>query len=210
MSYPSEKACETIVTIARITAPVRGGQTGYTVYDVVRAMEIMSQGAGRPLLSKELGLGEASIKTMLRRMRDEGLIVRAGRGNTLSSRGLAAFSAINSMIRVVGPLEGFQWIRDAYAIIIYNVNPPVNIVEAIRWRDYLVAHGCREAIVGGLLDDAVIVPGAPVEVARDLQRELLQTVDADRALVYVVPSECVKRGYQAAVDALIDNCKPGG
>ncbi len=210
MSYPSEKECETIETLARIAAPMRGGQTGYTAYDVVRAMQVLAQGAGRPLLSRILGLGEASVKTMLKRMRDEGLIARSGRANVLTDRGMRVLGMVGSRIKVAGPLDGFQWMRSSYVIVVAGVNPPVNMIDTIKERDYLVARGCREAIVGGMLGGKVVVPGAPDEVASDLEKELATLQTTGDALVYVVPSECLKPGYQAAVDAILDRCKPGG
>jgi predicted transcriptional regulator len=63
-------------------------RSGYSVVDVVRVFRILSERPmGRVLLVEELGLGEATVKTMTKNLRKHGLTRDSTRGEVLTEKG---------------------------------------------------------------------------------------------------------------------------
>ncbi|RLG80592.1 MAG: hypothetical protein DRO09_02920, partial [Thermoprotei archaeon] len=62
--------------IVKLASPAGGVKPRFTPYHVFMALRIIAEKGpiGRPSLMKDIGLGEASTKTLLRRMRSAGLI----------------------------------------------------------------------------------------------------------------------------------------
>ena len=186
---------------------MKGGSVGYTSYHIVIALEEMHRNPiGRPGLTRLLDLGEASVKTMLRRLRDHGLIVASDRGNTLTSSGLRLLMDVKSIIIVNPPVKGFFW-GEVVVIKVPNVNPPVDIVSVYTIRDYLVMHGCRDTIIGGVSNGELIFPGLPNEFKRIISKII---DDHESSLIIVIPSKCIYKAYDAVVEYLLNQCQLGG
>ena len=68
-------------------------RSGYGMPDLVRLfMTISAEPRGRTSLMKELHLGEATVKTMLKFLRDRGLVDQGTRGVYPTKKGLTMFS----------------------------------------------------------------------------------------------------------------------
>jgi predicted transcriptional regulator len=77
-------------------------RSGYSVVDVVRVFKILSKRSmGRVLLVKELGLGEATIKTMIKNLRRHGFTRDSTRGEILTKRGEKVSDYLNSKVSKV-------------------------------------------------------------------------------------------------------------
>ncbi len=186
---------------------MRGGSPGYGVYHVVRALEdLSSTPRGRPGLARDLGLGEAPVKTLIRRLRRHGLASGGQRGNRLTRLGLELLSTIRSLVRVSGPVRDVGW---GECVVIHSpaVNPPVDIVSVYRIRDHLVEHGCRDAIIGGVRGGVLELPGVPEDLAREIRARVPSTGEG---LVVIVPVDCLERGFEAVLDVIYSRCKPPG
>ncbi len=63
-------------------------RSGYSLVDVVRVFRILSEKPmGRILLMKESGLGEANVKTMIKKLREHGFTKDSTRGEVLTEKG---------------------------------------------------------------------------------------------------------------------------
>ncbi len=72
-------------------------RSGYGMPDLVRLfLAIADKPCGRTHLMKELRLGEATVKTMLKLLRERGLVEQGTRGVYPTKKGLAAFSFLSS------------------------------------------------------------------------------------------------------------------
>ncbi|MFN4046195.1 MAG: hypothetical protein ACK4H7_02510 [Acidilobaceae archaeon] len=151
--------------LVRVASPVKGGSPGYSVHHVVKALEVLSQGpVGRVHLASRLGIGEASSRTLLERLESEGLIERGRWGAIVTERGLQVLRAVKDSIRVYRVnLEDLGW-GGASLITVKGFKPPRDLVEVYSIRDYIVAEGCREAVIGGVEGGSPTYPGRPKEL----------------------------------------------
>ncbi len=186
--------------LVRVASPVRGGSPGYSVFHVVRALEILSRGpVGRVQLALELGVGEASSRTMLERLEGEGLVGKGRWGAFVTDRGLEVLRAFRDSFRIYRVnVEGLGW-GEASLIVFKAMKPPRDLVEVYSIRDYIVAEGCRESIIGGVVGGSTIYPGMPREL-----KQLLDKSIPGEALEEGVTHIIVKAGNEdRAISALI-------
>jgi len=72
-------------------------RSGYGITDLVRLFLIISKGpAGRTVIMRELGVGEATAKTIIKFLSGKGLIEQGTRGICPSKKGLDVFSICSS------------------------------------------------------------------------------------------------------------------
>jgi len=77
-------------------------RSGYSVVDVVRIFSILSKRSmGRVLLVKELDLGEATVKTMIKNLRKHGFTRDSTRGEVLTKKGEKVSDYLNRKVSKV-------------------------------------------------------------------------------------------------------------
>lgn len=202
----TQPGCGLLETVRSLARTSKGGSPAYSTYHIYRALELIREHPrGRPLLARSLGLGEASARTLLRRLRSWGLVESGYRGNRLTQKGARLLEAVRSSVEIL-ELGDLLW-GGAGGAYTPHVNPPVDMVSVYRIRDYLVLHGCRETLVGGYTESGPVFPGVPGEVAEGIRRALPRR---GRGLVVLAPRSCLTGVFDAVIDAILDQCKPGG
>ncbi len=77
-------------------------RSDYTMADVIRVLRILStRPRGRISLMKELGLGEASVKTMIKNLRKHGLTRHSTKGEILTEKGRKVSEYLNRKVKSV-------------------------------------------------------------------------------------------------------------
>jgi predicted transcriptional regulator len=112
--------------IERITRKLAPGPApAFNEAHVIKALEIISDfgSVGRIRLSKELGLGEGTTRTLLRHLRKEGIIRSSRRGISFSEEGKGLFSNLRGKLSkgvevpssslTVGPYNVAILVRDS-------------------------------------------------------------------------------------------------
>jgi len=92
---------ELLSTVERVTRKIAPGRApSFTEAHVVKALEIIGGGevVGRIKLSKELGLGEGTARTLVKHLKKEGIIKVSKYGIMLSEKGKKMFSDLKSTI----------------------------------------------------------------------------------------------------------------
>jgi hypothetical protein len=95
-------ACEAARILRRI---VEGGAVarGFDEFQVLQALKLMVKGpTGRPTLERVVGIGEASAKTLMKCLREEGLIAKCGVAHCATEKGASVVRALRD-ICVAGP-----------------------------------------------------------------------------------------------------------
>jgi predicted transcriptional regulator len=116
---------ELLKVIERVRGKVAPGrEPSFTEAHVIKALEIIGgeEAVGRIKLSKELGLGEGVTRTLVKHLKNEGMIEVSKYGITFSERGKELFSDLKSKIGVemevpptpltVGPLNVAVLVRN--------------------------------------------------------------------------------------------------
>jgi len=121
---------ELLEVIEKVTSKVAPGrEPSFTEVHVIKALEIISGGeaVGRIRLSKELGLGEGATRTLVKHLKNEGIIEISRNGIVLSEYGEKLFSDLRSRISeevevppsplTVGPFNVAVLVRDAASMV---------------------------------------------------------------------------------------------
>jgi hypothetical protein len=116
-------------------------RSGYGMPDVVRLFLLISKNpAGRMVLIRDLNLGEATVKTMLKFLKKRGLVEQGTRGVHPSRKGLSVFSFCSSFSGLAElNIHGFS--KNAAALVIKKAASKVK--SGIEQRDEGVLFGAK-------------------------------------------------------------------
>ncbi len=166
---------------------------------------------GRIALSSELGIGEASSKTLLKRLAREGLVERTRLGHVTTDRGRAVIGLIDSVLRVCECSIPGQRDLDMCYVGLAPTEPPTSIVDVYRLRDLIVAGGCNVAVVGFKVNDSVGFPGLPEDIEGAIRSAVAQSPclpPGGRGAIIIVPSRCLKALVSGILELLYTSCAP--
>ena len=200
--------CKYAEVLIEVSGPERGGAPGYTPYHVLEALKLLSmRPMGRPALQKVLGLGEGSIKTMISKLREKGLVERAGKGLRATSTGIKVAETLSTILSYTVFKEEVPGLWDEDTLIAWLIcaKPPGNLTEVYRVRDYLVAEGCRVSLIGGAKGlREYVLPGVPDYIRRPVV-EVLEAAGA-KGLIVLTPSSCKPKAVTALIKLLAMEC----
>ena len=159
--------------IAGKVAP--GRPPAYTEAHALMGIEAIGKGLGigRQQLSRELGLGEGTIRTLVGRMKALGLVETSQGGMHLTREGTAALEALGDLAWgcclpdlpiTVGPLN--------YAVLIRGAAPKVK--GGIEQRDAAIIAGASGATTLVLDDQGLIMPGMEAPIAESVRSLIME------------------------------------
>lgn len=170
-----------------------GPTPAFNAIHVVEALELLgSEGPiGRIKLAQKLGLGEASARTILKHLKNLGLVEGSKRGYTLTGRGEKAYRRFKASVS--GPFEvepsSLAFGRYNLAFVVKNASGAVRM--GLEQRDAAVKAGSQGALTLIFREDRLLIPGAEeccFEELSTLQRNLagkLKLEDRDVVVVGV-------------------------
>jgi len=149
------------VRIARAGMPV-DVRRGYSVYHAIKLLDLLnSQGPlGRMLISRLLGIGEGSARTLVRSLRSLGLVdVDMVGGAFLTARGREVLSRWRSSVYasscVEGRLDPSPWPMLSIACISSWASRELLSKGVLYLRDTMVRLGCAGGLIMGMLGGRV-------------------------------------------------------
>jgi len=179
----------------------RGAYPEFEIEDVIAAMFMLKEPIGRKSLADALGIGEGSVRTMLKKMNSKGLINSTQRGHVLSSNGWRLLKEIESLFSEAVPV-GFIEGHHAYSLKIHD--PPE--FKSIELRDEAIRYFARGAMILSVKGGRPIFPedGRPVKDTLPELHERLRKLDfSDGDLLIVTWAEerfnAIKSAYHVAV-----------
>ncbi len=135
-------------------AEARKGITpSFTPYHLLRTLLILNEreGVGRPALCTTLKLGEASVKTMLKRLREAELVVsRRPSGTALTPSGRELVMRLSEAISFINDLDVSDLCRDCIGSVAIIRGGEVKLQEfggVIKARDAVVREGGVGAVI---------------------------------------------------------------
>lgn len=189
----------------------RGAYPEFTLEDAVATLFLLGEPTGRKTISELLNIGEGSVRTLLRRLTNLGLIRSAQRGHSLTEKGVSLVRGITenfSEAREVHRIDSYP----AYAVVVRN--PPE--FKSIELRDEAIRYSAKGAMILVVDEGEVVFP----EDKRPL-RETMPALDEDikrmpelneGCLVVVTwaenPGDAMKSAYHVAL-ALKAEVLPG-
>ena len=176
---------EAIDRVAEKAAP--GRPPAYTAAHVLKALELIGacSGVGRQQLARELRLGEGTARTLVRRLRGEGLLEVSRGGMTLSGSGrrilsdvtiLMAYAEVQEAVVTVGPRN--------YAVLVRGAADHIRL--GVEQRDAALMAGAGGATT--LLYDCAQfhMPSSEVELDPSLNRYLVDRLKPENGDVVII------------------------
>jgi DNA-binding transcriptional regulator LsrR (DeoR family) len=162
----------TLKTISEKVAP--GRQPGYISAHVLKTLEIIESelGVGRQQLAKRLDLGEGSARTMVKHLRNNGLLEISRKGMILTDEGRELLNEIRKRITSteIHP-TGLTVSNNDYAVLIRGVTS--RIKSGVEQRDSALLAGAKGATTLIYRGDKFHVPSMNVETTDTMTKELI-------------------------------------
>lgn len=116
-------------------------RSGYSLTDIVLMIRLLGKKPrGRFSLMKELGLGEATVKTMIKKLEEEGIAKKSTKGQILTRRGDDAFKLLERKISDPVPVR-LPDISKKPSVALIVRSAGKNIRKGIEQRDEGIKHG---------------------------------------------------------------------
>jgi DNA-binding MarR family transcriptional regulator len=142
-----------LVELKRLCEPVGGVKPSFDTYHVYLALRSLhrEEPIGRVALARRLSIGGSSVKTLIRRMKERGLIdVDRVAGAFLTQKGREVAESLENTLKLLGPLDLSSICGDcgAYGLVIRGFRDTLSLrIGYLRLRDQIVREGAEGAIV---------------------------------------------------------------
>ena len=171
-------------TVAEKVAP--GRAPVYTSAQVLKALELISNsGVGRQQLASRLGIGEGSVRTIVRRLTAEELISTTRGGMKLTGKGERLLSDIHG--RVSGYELGQTGVTvgvSDYAVLVRGASRCVKY--GVEQRDSALIAGAKGATTLVFDGEEFRIPGVDVSPEKDLTRSLVSVLGPVKGDVVII------------------------
>ena len=189
----------------------RGAYPEFTLEDAVAVLFLLREPTGRKTISEVLKIGEGSVRTLLKKLTNLGLIHSAQRGHSLTERGESLVREIMesfSEVRRVTTVDGYP----TYALVVKN--PPE--FKSIELRDEAIRYSAKGAMILVVTRGNVVFPedGRPLrETMPTLDEDLKRMQGLNEGCMVVVtwaenPGDAIKSAYHVAL-VLKEDTLPG-
>jgi len=161
----TERFCKAIEEVGKITSYKGGVEPAFHPGHVIKTLFYLKDKgpAGRKVLSKELKLGETSIRSLFKRLRHHGFIeTDRVAGAYLTDRGIELSKALCEMITLYKDVKVFNWNNPV--LIIINMIPPKD-TPILTIRDKAISINADAALIAFIEDGELRIPGLPVSRA---------------------------------------------
>ncbi|HKU50198.1 MAG TPA: DUF4443 domain-containing protein, partial [Nitrososphaera sp.] len=149
---------------------------------------------GRELLGRELGLGEGSIKTLVKHLKMNNLAKTSNRGTTMTERGQAIFAELTSFLPAETPLPSCSVAlgRFNHAILVKELSYAVK--SGIEQRDAAIRIGGTGATTLLFTDNKFVMPTTAGRTQDSLRKDpatrsaLVRSLEPEQGDVIIVGS----------------------
>ncbi len=196
----SRDACLLVDVISRVTEIRQGIRPGFEEGDVLRALlEIAKVPRGRLWLAKNLRIGEASSRTLLRRLREMNLItVDRTAGAELTDRGKKLIAPLLVSVYVgeaEAPASLKDWGRTA-VIVARNMASLLEAQGPLRLRDLAVECGVPAALIASYRDGRLIIPAVEDKLLYDELGRMLNNIKIKGDRLIIVLKGGLREAYR--------------
>jgi predicted transcriptional regulator len=163
---------EALRVIEKVASKIAPGRApSFIEVHVIKALETISakEGVGRTKLSEILGLGGGATRTLVRHLRNEGLIRVSRYGIVLSKFGEKVFSDLRS--RIIGEIEipKSPLTVGSFNVAVLIRNAAGSVRYGVEQRDAAIKVGALGATTLVFSRSKLIMPGIGEDVFRNIQ-----------------------------------------
>ncbi len=175
-------------TLRHLTGKKAPGRTSdFTEAYVFKALRIIQEHRlGRKQLSERLGLGEGTIRTLVKRLLEEGLVETSRLGMSLTERGKIVVKDINKvLLGIEFPKTSITVADENFAVLVKKVSR--NIRHGIEQRDAAILAGAKGASTLIMEAGELVMPSVETSVD-DASLEFLKILEPEEGDVVVIGS----------------------
>jgi len=196
-----------------VATRVPGPHPAFSMFDLIRALEKISSGpVGRGKLSRELEMGEGSVRTLIKRLKEAQLIVAAKEGCSLTEKGRELWKLFKSFFPRKAELKKNELAPADFNVAILARNLGRQVKTGISQRDAAITAGAKWATTLIFKNGKLLIPGVSVNVEEEYPEAFRQIMDAlkpeESDVIVVAGADTFKRaecGALAAVWTLLEN-----
>lgn len=167
---------ELLNSLVKEKAP--GPALTFTSLHLIKVLELIAEGPiGRGKLAKKLGIGEGTIRTIIKRLKDSNLIEISKNGCHLTNFGKNFWKKFKEKIpkKVFLEKNEFSLAEYTVAVLIKKCGDKVRI--GMQQRDAAIMAGAEGATTLVVKDGKIILPGVSDDVAKDYPVAYRQIVE---------------------------------
>ena len=167
---------ELLNSLVKEKAP--GPALTFTSLHLIKVLELIAEGPiGRGKLAKKLGIGEGTIRTIIKRLKDSNLIEISKNGCHLTNFGKNFWKKFKEKIpkKVFLEKNEFSLAEYTVAVLIKKCGDKVRI--GMQQRDAAIMAGAEGATTLVVKDEKIILPGVSDNVAKDYPVAYRQIVE---------------------------------
>lgn len=165
---------EEVRTLQGITGKTAPGRApDYTPAHLLYALSILNERKiGRKSLSEELRVGEGTVRTIISRLSDEGLIMVSRPGISLSPDGVSFFERVRSRLNwCVYPSTDLTVAENNCVVLISGASSGIRY--GVEQRDQALIHGAVGATTLVMVDGEWVMPGTDEVVELTMPKTLV-------------------------------------
>ncbi|MCD6469893.1 hypothetical protein J7L29_03740 [Candidatus Bathyarchaeota archaeon] len=146
-----------------------GPRPFFTVLDIIRLFKFLAVHGktGRGKISKSLGLGEGTIRTLLNRLTEANLIVKSRSGCSLTSKGRELWKRIERIIPKIVEIEENELTFTPFNVAVLIKGCAEKVGSGMEQRDVAVAAGAKGAVILLFKNNKLVIPGVSANVEED-------------------------------------------
>ena len=202
-----------IENIAKQKAP--GPSTTFTASHIFYALELMAQKPiGRNKLAMKLEVGEGTIRTIINRLKEGGLITTSKEGCTLTSKGLSVWKKFAEYFPERAEIGKTELTNAEHNYVFLIKNSGHKVKSGIEQRDAAIMAGAKRAVIIVSKKQHLIIDSVSNNLEKEFPaaaQQILQTVNPkDNDVIIIVSAEIpnkAKQGAFAASWSLLDSAK---
>jgi len=140
----------------------------FTLLHLIKALELMAENPiGRGKLAKNLGIGEGTVRTIIKRLKDSNIIEISREGCHLTSFGRKLWEKFKKKIPKKVFLEKNEFSLAQYSVAVLVKGCGSKVRTGMKQRDAAIMVGADGATTLVVKDKKLIIPGVSDNIAKD-------------------------------------------
>lgn len=180
---------EAIQLLYKLTERTAPGRTpGFNPAYTLKTLHLIQDGPiGRKQLSETLNLGEGMVRTIVKRLIEEGLVSTSRQGMELTPKGISLVIDLGRNIYGVEfPQTDLTVSQANYAVLIRNGSAAVR--TGVDQRDTALLAGAKGATTLVCKDDGLIMPGVGTIITEDIQSMIKKKLTPSKGDAVIIGS----------------------
>jgi len=185
----------------------------FTLLHLIKALELMAEGPiGRGKLAKNLGIGEGTVRTIIKRLKDSNIIEISREGCHLTSFGRKLWEKFKKKVPKKVFLEKNEFSLAQYSVAVLVRGCGSKVRTGMKQRDAAIMVGADGATTLVVKGKKLIIPGVSDNIAKDYPvayKQIVKLLDLEQNDVVIVGTaktrEKAEYGALAAALTLLED-----